>query len=174
MLASLSILALAAVAVAAPVRLSAQANATIATSNVAWYYRKSTRSTLTVSQKFLTVFQLQKTETLGPVVSTRRTRTLLLASRSRCVCFNPFITQRCLLTVRLQLYNNTNAVSSYCGRNIVITNLANNKSSLARVADASGITGLLTLSVGAWQAVDGEGSLFSEYLLGFLASRGES
>lgn len=60
----------------------------------------------------------------------------------------------------LEFYNDTSAVSPYCGSYIILTNLANNMSVTAKVEDASATSGLLALSVATWRAVDGDGSDF--------------
>ncbi|KAL8281146.1 hypothetical protein RQP46_006504 [Phenoliferia psychrophenolica] len=61
----------------------------------------------------------------------------------------------------VDFYNNTGAASPYCGSTIILTNLANNQSTSAKVLDASATPGLLSLSVAAWRAVGGDDSKFT-------------
>lgn len=56
----------------------------------------------------------------------------------------------------LSFYNNTGSVSSYCGAYIVIKNPLNNVTVTSRVADASGSPDVLSLSVASWRALDGD------------------
>ncbi|KAI5480022.1 expansin family protein [Pseudohyphozyma bogoriensis] len=56
----------------------------------------------------------------------------------------------------LEFYNDTGAVSPYCGSYIEILNPLNNITVAARIADASATPGLLSLSIATWRALDGD------------------
>ncbi|KAK4700653.1 hypothetical protein P7C70_g5590, partial [Phenoliferia sp. Uapishka_3] len=55
-------------------------------------------------------------------------------------------------------YNATGTVSSFCGAYVVVTNPINNMTVTSRVADSSGSATVFSLSVASWRALDGDSS----------------